>query len=45
MGGMSRPIDGQEASSRISPYLAYGCLSLKQVVHMTWARMHDLKEK
>jgi deoxyribodipyrimidine photo-lyase len=45
MGGMSRPIDGQEASSRISPYLTYGCLSLKQVVHMTWARMHDLKAK
>ncbi|MBC7503946.1 deoxyribodipyrimidine photo-lyase, partial [Candidatus Gracilibacteria bacterium] len=39
MGGMSRPIEGQEASSRISVYLAYGCISLKQVVHMTWARM------
>ncbi len=45
MGGMSRPIEGQEASSRVSPYLAYGCLSLKQVVQMTWVRMHDLKEK
>ncbi len=45
MGGMSRPIDGQEASSRISPYLAYGCLSLRQVVQMTWLRMADLKEK
>lgn len=45
MGGMSRPIEWQEASSRISVYLAYGCISLKQVVHMTWARMHDLKWK
>lgn len=40
---MSRPIDGQNASSRISPYLAYGCISLKQVVQMTWIRMGELK--
>ena len=45
MWGMSRPIEGQNASSRISPYLAYGCISLKQVVQMTWIRIHDLKEK
>jgi deoxyribodipyrimidine photo-lyase len=45
MGGMSRPIEGQEASSRISTYLAYGCVSLRQVVQMTWVRMYDLKEK
>ena len=45
MGGMSRPIEGQEASSRISTYLAYGCISLRQVVQMTWIRMRDLKEK
>ncbi len=45
MGGMSRPIEGQEASSRISPYLAYGCISLKQVVQMTWIRILELKKK
>jgi deoxyribodipyrimidine photo-lyase len=45
MGGMSRPIEGQEASSRISTYLAYGCVSLRQVVQMTWVRMHDLKTR
>lgn len=45
MWGMSRPIEGQNASSRISPYLAYGCISLKQVVQMTWIRIHDLKKK
>jgi deoxyribodipyrimidine photo-lyase len=45
MGGMSRPIEGQEASSRISTYLAYGCVSLRQVVQMTWVRMAYLKEK
>lgn len=41
---MSRPIEGQEASSRISPYLAYGCISLRQVVQMTWVRMSSLKK-
>ena len=45
MGGMSRPIEGQEASSRISPYLAYGCVSLRQVTKITWLRMSDLKAK
>lgn len=45
MWGMSRPIEWQDASSRISPYLSYGCISLRQVVQMTWMRMHDLKEK
>lgn len=45
MGGMSRPIEWQEASSRISPYLAYGCLSLRQVVTLTQIRMYELKEK
>ena len=45
MWGMSRPIEWQLASSRISPYLAYGCISLKQVIQMTWVRMSDLKEK
>ncbi len=45
MGGMSRPIEWQEASSRLSPYLAYGCLSLRQVVQATGARIDDLKGK
>ena len=45
MGGMSRPIEWQEASSRISTYLAYGWVSLRQVVQMTWVRMQDLQRK
>ncbi len=45
MGGMSRPIEWQDASSRISVYLAYGCVSLRQVVQMTWVRMQDLQRK
>lgn len=43
MGGMSRPIAGQEASSRLSVYITYGCLSLRQVVQATWMRTHELK--
>jgi deoxyribodipyrimidine photo-lyase len=43
LGGMSRPIEWQIASSRISPYLAYGCLSLRYVVQNTIYRMQELK--
>jgi deoxyribodipyrimidine photo-lyase len=43
MGGMTRPIEGQSASSRLSPYLAYGCLSLREVVQATWSRMQEVK--
>lgn len=31
-GGISSPIKAEEASSRISPYLAWGCLSMREVV-------------
>jgi deoxyribodipyrimidine photo-lyase len=30
---MSSPVSAQQACSRISPYLAYGALSIRQVVH------------
>ncbi len=33
---MSRPIEGMSASSRVSIFLAYGCISLRQTVQMTW---------
>lgn len=33
-----------DASSRISPYLAYGCLSLKQAVQATHSRLGELAE-
>ena len=42
---MTRPIDGQSASSRLSPYLAYGCLSLRQVVQATCLRMQEIKDR
>ena len=31
-GGISSPIKAEEASSRISPYLAWGCLSMREVI-------------
>lgn len=34
-GGISSPLTAPNACSRVSPYLAYGCLSLREVVHTT----------
>lgn len=34
-GGISSPIKASEASSRLSPYLAWGCLSMREVVQAT----------
>lgn len=31
-GGISSPIKAEQASARISPYLAWGCLSMREVV-------------
>lgn len=35
-GGISSPISSVEAGSRISPYLAWGVLSVKEVMHALW---------
>jgi deoxyribodipyrimidine photo-lyase len=32
-GGISSPLSAPTACSRISPYLTYGCLSMREVVH------------
>ena len=34
-GGISSPLSAPRACSRLSPYLAYGCLSLREVVQAT----------
>jgi deoxyribodipyrimidine photo-lyase len=34
-GGISSPLSAPTACSRLSPYLAYGCLSLREVVQAT----------
>jgi deoxyribodipyrimidine photo-lyase len=35
---MSTPLEGAEACSRLSPHLAFGTLSLKEVAQAVWAR-------
>ena len=40
---MSSPLEGAEACSRVSPYLAWGALSMREVTQKSWARMRDLK--
>ena len=39
---MANPEGGALACSRISPYLAWGHLSIKEAVHATWARRQEL---
>jgi deoxyribodipyrimidine photo-lyase len=41
-GGISSPLSAPTACSRLSPYLAYGCLSLREVVQATRARLTTL---
>ena len=35
-GGISSPLSSVEAGSRLSPYLAWGVLSVKEVMHALW---------
>jgi len=41
-GGISSPLSAPTACSRLSPYLAHGCLSLREVVQATRDRMAGL---
>ena len=43
-GGISSPLSAPNACSRLSPYLAYGCLSLREIVQATRQRMLQLPE-
>ncbi len=40
-GGISSPLSAPSACSRLSPYLTWGCLSLREVVQATRTRMDD----
>lgn len=40
---MSSPLAGEQACSRVSPYLAWGALSVREVAQSTWARQRELK--
>jgi len=41
-GGISSPLSAPSACSRLSPYLAHGCLSLREVVQATRKRIAGL---
>lgn len=41
-GGLSSPLTAPSACSRLSPYLAYGVLSLREVVQATERRLQEL---
>ena len=40
---MSGPVSGAEHCSRLSPFLAWGALSMREVAQATWARQRALK--
>ncbi|MEM6636799.1 MAG: deoxyribodipyrimidine photo-lyase [Pseudomonadota bacterium] len=41
---MSSPLAGATSCSRISPYLAWGSLSMREVAQRSWARQRTLKQ-
>ncbi len=43
-GGISSPLSAPTACSRLSPYLAYGCLSMREVVQATRRQQANLPE-
>ncbi|MEL6688622.1 MAG: deoxyribodipyrimidine photo-lyase [Pseudomonadota bacterium] len=40
---MSSPVTGFDECSRLSPYLAYGCISMRETAQTLWARQGELK--
>jgi deoxyribodipyrimidine photo-lyase len=40
---MSSPLSAEEACSRLSPYLAYGALSIKELMHKIWKTRAQLQ--
>ena len=41
---MASPASGEKACSRLSPHLAWGTVSMREVAQATWARQRELKE-
>lgn len=44
-GGISSPLSAPDACSRLSPYLSFGCLSLREIMHATAQRMEQLHDQ
>ena len=43
-GGISSPLSAPTACSRLSPYLAYGCLSMREIAQATRRRVIELSD-
>ena len=41
---MSSPVTGFDECSRLSPYLAYGCISMREAAQALWERQKKLKQ-
>ena len=41
---MSSPLTAEKSCSRISPYLAFGCLSIREVFHAAEKRVEEIKQ-
>ncbi|HOY03159.1 MAG TPA: FAD-binding domain-containing protein [Zoogloea sp.] len=41
--GMSSPLSAGDACSRLSPYLAFGAVSVREIVHAVWRRRTELQ--
>ena len=39
---MSSPVSGEAACSRLSPYLAYGCVSIREAAQAAWRRQREV---
>jgi deoxyribodipyrimidine photo-lyase len=44
MYNISKPFESQKWCSRLSPYITYGCLSIKTIIQVTEAKRQELKE-
>ncbi|GAA6182240.1 deoxyribodipyrimidine photo-lyase [Shimia sp. NS0008-38b] len=42
---LSSPVTGAHACSRLSPHLAWGSLSMREVTQATWAKQRDVKAR
>ena len=43
--GISSPLTAEQAGSRLSPYISFGCLSLREIVKATEVRRRALREQ
>jgi deoxyribodipyrimidine photo-lyase len=42
---MSNPLAGASSCSRLSPHLAWGTVSMREITQATWTRLRELKEE